>query len=84
MAWFDEKLIGKIVFPNWMQLFDFFVTVHRVRLTKKEKLLCYLSIMGPIIFRNGRELLRDLKFMVVMALHSEDWRKKRYMETKGW
>jgi hypothetical protein len=84
MAWYDERLVGKIVFPNWMQIFDFFVTIHRVHLTRKDKLLCYLSLIGPIVFRNSRELLRDLKFMVVMTFNSDDWRKKRYAETKGW
>ena len=84
MAWFDERLVGKIVFPNWMGIFDLFATIHKVKLTRKEKLLCYLSLMGPILFRNSRELLRDVKFMVVMTFHSDDWRENRYAETKGW
>lgn len=84
MAWFDDRFIGKIVFPNWIQIYNFFVIINRSPLSIKEKLLCYFNVIGPILFRNSRELLRDLKFMIVMAFHSDAWRKKRYAETKGW
>ena len=84
MAWFDEKLVGKIVLPNWIQFFDFFTTIHRVDLPKREKLLCYLTVLGPILWKNGREMLRDLKFVVVMLSHSKAWREERYAKTKGW
>lgn len=83
MAWFDERFIGKIVFPNWIQIYNFFAIINRAPLSITEKLLCFNEI-GPILFRNLRELLRDLKFMIVMMFHSNDWRKKRYTETKGW
>ncbi len=84
MAWFDEKLVGKIVLPYWMQLMDFFVTVHRVPLSIGEKARCYLVVLGPIIFRSWRELLSDVKFALTLTFHSVAWRKKRYAETMNW
>jgi glycosyltransferase involved in cell wall biosynthesis len=84
MAWFDDRYVGKIVFPNWIQLYDFFVVINRAPLPMKEKICCYFNVVGPIAFRNSRELFYDLKFMIVMGIHSDDWRKKRYAETKGW
>lgn len=83
MAWFDERFKGKIVFPNWIQIYNLFAIINRTPLAVKERLLCYANVV-PIFFRNFKELFRDLKFMIKMAIHSERWRIKHYDETKGW
>src|SRR5579859_441763 len=84
MAWFDEKFVGKAVMPNWIQIGDYFVTVHRVQLAPGEKMLSYLTTLVPIMLRARRDLLSDLKFAITMNLHSVAWRKKRYTETMNW
>jgi glycosyltransferase involved in cell wall biosynthesis len=84
MAWFNEAYIGKIVFPNWMQFFDFYIRVFRAPLSIFEKLSLYLLVTGPIFISRFRVLMQDLKFMYRMLLHSPQWRKKKYRDTTNW
>lgn len=84
MAWFNEANIGKIVFPNWMQFFDFYTTVFRTPLRRKEKFILTLLISGPILFRHIKSLVKDLMIMIQMLMHSKQWREKKYLETTNW
>jgi glycosyltransferase involved in cell wall biosynthesis len=84
MAWFSDQFIGKIVFPNWLQYFDFYTSISRVRLPLKDKIMCYLYLIGPITFRHFRYLVKDVLVMFYMLLHSKEWRIQRYKATKTW
>lgn len=75
MAWFNPNLKGKITFPNWLQFFDFFVTVSRVDISLYEKLRCYLIILGPWLFAHYKALVKDLIVALSMATQIGRWRR---------
>lgn len=77
MAWFDQKFVGKIVFPWWVQFFDYFRTIHRVPLPLREKLLCYL-FMGRWVMKFGKKMAKDVAVAIYMLAHSKDWRNRQY------
>ncbi|MFN2304132.1 MAG: glycosyltransferase family 2 protein [Anaerolineales bacterium] len=83
MAWFEPSREGKIVFPWWMQFFDYIRVIGRTPLPLKEKLSCYL-FMAEWLLIFGKHLLKDLFVAIYMALHTEDWRIERYDATKNW
>ncbi len=83
MAWYNTRLEGKIVFPNWMQFFDYFVTIRRMPLSQRDKLRCYL-FMGPWFLMHWKQLGKDVAEAIYMLLHKPEWRKQRYIETNNW
>jgi hypothetical protein len=59
MLWFDPTLQGRIVFPHWIQCFDYFKTIHRSSLGWYERTRCYIH-MGGWLLLYGRGLVKDL------------------------
>ncbi len=84
MEWFDKAYHGKIVFPFWMQFFDYFVTVRRVKLRFIDALRCYLYLLGPWFFAHFRNLFVDLIVAIWMLFHSNQWRENLYSSTDNW
>lgn len=84
MAWFDPNLEGKIVFPFWTQLRDYFTTVRRSRIPRATQLRCLGVLVGPWVFGHARNLVKDLAVATYMGLHSEQWRRRKYSETNNW
>ena len=84
MAWFDSTFKGKIVFPFWMQFFDYFVTIHRVRLSWTDKARCYSYMLGGWLWLHGKNMLKDLLVAGYMLIHSQEWRRKSYASTNNW
>ena len=83
MAWFDPSNKGKIVFPWWMQFFDYLKTIHRAPISRSVKLRCYLFMIEWIL-RFGKNLAKDLMVALYMILRSKEWRKQRYETTSNW
>jgi glycosyltransferase involved in cell wall biosynthesis len=84
MAWFDNAFQGRIVFPFWMQFFDYFVTVNRVPLNWYDKIRCYAYILGPWLIHHAKNMAKDLLVAGYMLLHSQNWRKERYADSNNW
>ena len=59
MAWFNPALKGKVVFPYWMQFFDYLVTISRVSIDWFDKLMCSL-FMGYWLLINGKRMAKDV------------------------
>lgn len=83
MAWFNPSLKGKIVFPWWMQFFDYLRTIKRSPLSVYDKFRCYL-FMVEWILRFGKNLGKDILVAVYMLMHSKEWRKQLYEATINW
>jgi len=83
MAWFNPIYQGQIVFPFWMQFFDYLNTIHRVRLPAREKLGCYLY-MGLWLVLFGKNLAKDLLVAGQMLLHKPTWRYRRHADLINW
>jgi glycosyltransferase involved in cell wall biosynthesis len=66
MAWFDPALRGKIVFPFWMQFFDYLTVINRVPLAWSEKARCY-TFMLRWLRNHARNLAGDV-FLSLYAL----------------
>jgi glycosyltransferase involved in cell wall biosynthesis len=75
MAWFNPTLKGKIVFPNWVQFFDYLVTINRAPLSWPEKARCY-AVMFRWLQRHGRYMAGDLKAAAYMSVRSREWRER--------
>lgn len=83
MAWFDPSIKGKIVFPWWMQFFDYFKTIKRSPISRYEQMRCYL-FMFEWALRFGKNLTKDLLVAFYMLAHSKEWRKQLYEVTINW
>jgi hypothetical protein len=83
MAWFDPSYKGQIVFPWWMQLFDYIRTITQMPISKFNKMMCYLVIVEWIVLF-GKHLVKDVISAIYMRLHSFEWRKKQYEITDNW
>ena len=79
MVWFDAALKGKLVFPYWMQFFDYLQTIRRVPISGREKLGC-LAYMFRWLLEHGGNLAGDLIVAAYAVLHpgsnTYDWRSK--------
>lgn len=82
MAWFLPELekTGQITFPNWMEFFDYFATLHRVELDPAQKALCYAWVAGPWMLRRSLGLTRDLVEGAYMKTRSLDRRRQKYAQ----
>lgn len=58
-AWFDPAQSQKLVFPNWRQLSEMLLVPLRVPISARERLLCYVHMIGWIR-RRRRHLHKDL------------------------
>ena len=65
MTWFNPALKGKIVFPYWMQFFDYLGTIRRVPIPFLEKIRCY-GFMIRWFGKHARNLAGD----IILALHA--------------
>jgi hypothetical protein len=83
MAWFNPANQGRIVFPVWEQLFDYLAVIGRLPVTGYERLRCYL-FMFEWVALYGKNLLKDLLVAGYMALHSPQWRQRRYTASSNW
>jgi CheY-like chemotaxis protein len=84
MAWFSSAYQGTLVFPFWMQFFDYFVTINRVPLRLFDKIRCFQFMLVHWFAIHFKNLVKDLLVAGYMILHSTAWRKKRYAETDNW
>ncbi len=85
MAWFlpDLQLSGRPTFPVWQQFFDYFVTIHRVPLVRRDKALCYLS-MAPWLYVNGRRLVKEVFVAGYLLVQPRKKRKSKYANVDRW
>jgi hypothetical protein len=84
MAWFDTAYKGTLVFPFWMQFFDYLVTIQRVPFGLFDKIRCFQFILVNWFVSHFKNLAKDLLVAGAMILHSAAWRKKRYADTDNW
>jgi glycosyltransferase involved in cell wall biosynthesis len=83
MAWFTPSLDQEITLPNWSQLFDYFRTIGRARVSWWVKLQCFL-FMAYWLLRDIRFLAKDLIVAAYLLLHSKNWRKHWYASKNNW
>jgi len=83
MAWFFPDLAEhpKPTFPNWLQLFDYLVTIRRVPLPPTERLLCLLWT-GEWMLAHAKGLGWDVFQAARMMLHGRAWRSRQYDEQR--
>jgi glycosyltransferase involved in cell wall biosynthesis len=84
MAWFDSSYVGKIALPYWIQYADYFRTIRKAAPSLKDKLLCYLYMLGPYIWEHARYMVKDVVYAIYMLMHSVEWRKQRYESSNNW
>lgn len=68
IVWFDPSKKGKLVFPHWRQMGEFFSSIHRSPLSIPERVRCY-SQMLPWAVRTRRRLRNDLSWAINKVLH---------------
>jgi glycosyltransferase involved in cell wall biosynthesis len=84
MAWFEPSSVGKLVFPYWLQFFDFLRVIVQARLPLLEKIHC-LRVYGISFLKEYfPRMIKDLVVVGNMLLHSKNWRMKRYEQTNNW
>jgi glycosyltransferase involved in cell wall biosynthesis len=83
MAWFDASLEGKITFPFWMQLRDYFETIRRAEVPPSVKRRCRLY-MGRWVAEHAKNLAKDLLVAAYMLLHSREWRRRSHRRENLW
>jgi glycosyltransferase involved in cell wall biosynthesis len=83
MVWFDSALEGKIMFPFWMQLGDYFETIRRADVPASVKRRCRLY-MGRWILEHAKNLVKDLLVAGYMLLHSREWRRRSHRRENIW
>jgi len=59
MAWFNPALKGKVVFPYWIQFYDYLVTINRVSTSWLDKAMCYLYMVYWLLI-NAKKMAKDL------------------------
>lgn len=59
--WWDSRLKGKVVFPEWRILKEYFVSVGRAGLSPGASLSCYVVFLGWMI-KHLPKLVRDVAF----------------------
>jgi glycosyltransferase involved in cell wall biosynthesis len=84
MAWFNPALVGTIVFPSWIQFFDFLVTIHRTNTAVYHKLRCYLYMLGPYLWAYAPRMIKDIMVAVYMSLKTPAWRANFYKQRDNW
>jgi glycosyltransferase involved in cell wall biosynthesis len=84
MAWFDPRLMGKIVFPFWMQFMDYLVTITRVGLPVHERIRCYLAVIEWVLCTGGKSMIKDLLVAGYMSLHTAKWRIESHQRGMNW
>ncbi len=84
MAWFDEAYKGKIVFPFWMQFFDYLRSIKGSRVSTGTKIRSYAYMLGPWLIAHFKNLSKDIIIAGYMLLHSKGWRSKKYEDTLNW
>lgn len=47
-VWFDSKKQGKITFPHWRMVYEFFASVSKAPITLHEKVYCYVHLKRRI------------------------------------
>ena len=71
MAWFNPAYKGKIVFPYWMQFFDFLSTILRTPIPLFEKVRCYLY-MAKWFLDHFRNLIGDLVLAIIAIFRNPE------------
>lgn len=84
MAWFDPEHHGRIFFPFWTQFRDYLVTIGRSKAPFTVKLRCTGVMLGPWLWLHGKNMAKDIAVAGHMRVRSEEWRKRRYEETRNW
>lgn len=67
-VWFDTSAEGKIVFPNWRQLWELLRVITSSPISLRERLHCY----GHMLYwlkRRRKRLLRDLTWALGQSTH---------------
>ena len=57
--WWDPSLKGKIVFPDWRVMSEYFLAVSEMPLSASERRQCRLALMGYVV-KHTPKLARDL------------------------
>lgn len=53
-GWFAPHRAGKVVFPNWRRLGDYWTAVGRSRLSRADRLRCYGTLLSLLVEDRGR------------------------------
>ncbi len=80
IAWFDPSLAGRIVFPHFRQLREYWRTPARAGLPLRERWRCRVRLLGWS-WSNRRRLLDDLKRALRKALRPA-WHRLRRLAGK--
>jgi glycosyltransferase involved in cell wall biosynthesis len=83
MAWFDSSLEGRISFPFWAQLLDYFETIRRAEVPASVKRRCRLY-MARWVVEHARNLAKDVLVAGYMLLHTPEWRRRRHRKENIW
>lgn len=75
MAWFDPTRKGRAVFPYWLQFGDFVHTIHRVPISRRERVRCYLGL-AQWLRAYGKRMAKDLWVAGQMTLLPTRWQKQ--------
>jgi glycosyltransferase involved in cell wall biosynthesis len=69
MKWFFPEMKEKPVFPYCTQFFDYFVTIHRVKIHSYDRMRCYMTMVAwP--FRNYRGIAREIIAALSVAVRN--------------
>lgn len=66
-TWWNAAMKGRIVFPEWRLLREYFVSVGRASLNRRQRVCCYLH-WTAFVPRHCPKLLRDLIIAARMVL----------------
>jgi len=84
MAWYKPTISGGFVCPYWMELRDYLRIISKAKIAYQDKLKCYMYLFGPWLRQNGKDLLKDIYFVMKMQLHSKNYREKFWAATDNW
>lgn len=65
--WWDSKLKGKVVWPEWRIMKEYFVSIGRAGLSPGEAMGCYAAFVGWL-FKHSFKLGRDVAFAIEKIL----------------
>ncbi len=66
-GWFDPDKAGKIPFPHWRYIREYFSSIRKAPLNHTERFHCYLSLWRWVIIWRGR-LWQDLRVAMMIAI----------------
>jgi glycosyltransferase involved in cell wall biosynthesis len=57
--WWDQRLKGKILFPDWRVMQQYYLALHETRLSVFERIMCHL-VLAAFVVKHTPKLARDV------------------------